>query len=84
MGATDCAYRLDLGAYALGGLPGAEAAALRAHLPRCPPCRTELAAFGKVTAALGRTRQSAGPPGRTGAWWRVNGACAARGPASST
>ncbi|GAA1531079.1 hypothetical protein GCM10009678_11460 [Actinomadura kijaniata] len=75
-----CSYRLDLGVYALGALPGPEAAVLRAHLAGCPDCRAELDGFRRVTALV-RTARSAGPRPRTGAPTRLIGACAARGPA---
>ncbi|WP_222869793.1 zf-HC2 domain-containing protein [Actinomadura decatromicini] len=56
MGRTDCGeYRLGLGGYALGRLPGAEAAELAAHLRGCPPCRAELAELRKVAELLRRT-----------------------------
>ncbi|MBW8483823.1 hypothetical protein K1Y72_15655 [Actinomadura sp. PM05-2] len=56
-----------------------EAAALRAHLRRCPPCRDELAAFQRVAALLPRPRRrrGAGPSGTGASRARVNGACAA-------
>lgn len=46
--------RESLGAYALGGLPSAEAAALRAHLDGCAACRAELAEIGPVVGPLSR------------------------------
>jgi len=36
-----CHVRLTLGAYLLGGLPAAEADAVRTHLASCLPCRAE-------------------------------------------
>ncbi|TYB47707.1 zf-HC2 domain-containing protein [Actinomadura chibensis] len=56
MGRPDCGeYRLGLGGYALGRLPGAEAAELAAHLRGCPPCRAELAELRTVAELLRRT-----------------------------
>lgn len=46
------ALREMLGAYALGGLTGAESTALRAHLDGCPACRAELDELRPVAAAL--------------------------------
>jgi Putative zinc-finger len=38
---SGCRARLALGAYLLGGLPAAEADAMREHLASCLPCRAE-------------------------------------------
>lgn len=93
MGGTDCGeYRIGLGVYALGRLPGAEAAELSAHLRGCPPCRAELAELRIVAdllrrgvqqrpvAAPGRAvpvRRGAGRRPRTGASGTgLSGACA--------
>jgi anti-sigma factor RsiW len=46
--------RESLGVYALGQLPPAEAAAVRAHLDGCPACRAELAEIEPVVGPLGR------------------------------
>lgn len=46
--------RESLGVYALGQLPAAEAAALRAHLDGCAACRAELAEIEPVVGPLGR------------------------------
>ncbi|RFS81865.1 zf-HC2 domain-containing protein [Actinomadura spongiicola] len=81
MGGTDCGeFRVGLGVYALGRLPGAEADELSAHLRGCPPCRAELAELRDVTQILRRTvpaRTGAGRGPRTGASGRgLSGACA--------
>ncbi|TDC58106.1 hypothetical protein E1281_02690 [Actinomadura sp. KC345] len=93
MGRTDCGdYRIGLGVYALGRLPGAEADALSAHLRGCPPCRAELAELRVVAellahtvpqrpaparASAGTARKGAGRRPRTGASLRgLSGACA--------
>ncbi|MDL4821974.1 anti-sigma factor family protein [Actinomadura opuntiae] len=52
-------YRSGLGAYALGGLAGAEADALSAHLRGCPPCRAELADLRGVAELLARAARTA-------------------------
>lgn len=44
-----------LAAEALGALEGEEAAAVRAHLERCPECRRELASLEEAAAALAYT-----------------------------
>ncbi|GAA0579173.1 anti-sigma factor family protein [Actinomadura livida] len=95
MGGTDCGeYRIGLGVYALGRLPGAEADELSAHLRDCPSCRAELAELRDVAELLARsvpqapghgpvTRRGAGRRPRTGASLNgLNGACAygSRGP----
>jgi anti-sigma factor RsiW len=41
MAERGCHVRLSLGAYLLGGLPAAEADAVRKHLGSCIPCRAE-------------------------------------------
>lgn len=54
-----------LGAYALGALDAAEAAALEAHLAGCEPCRVELRELLAVRDALGELPPEAfleGPP----------------------
>ncbi|MFG2090862.1 anti-sigma factor family protein [Spirillospora sp. NPDC048824] len=70
MGGTDCGeYRIGLGVYALGRLPGAEGDALSAHLRGCPPCRAELAELRVVAELLAYSLpQRPGPaaPGRRG------------------
>ncbi|XRQ05032.1 anti-sigma factor family protein [Actinomadura welshii] len=93
MGGTDCGeYRIGLGVYALGRLPGDEADELSAHLRGCPPCRAELAELRDVAELLARsvpqgpgtaarnggaTRGGAGRRPRTGASLRgLSGACA--------
>ncbi|TMQ97205.1 hypothetical protein ETD83_20430 [Actinomadura soli] len=56
MGGPDCGeFRIGLGVYALGRLPGAEADELSAHLLGCPPCRAELAELRGVAELLRRT-----------------------------
>ncbi|MFC4053361.1 zf-HC2 domain-containing protein [Actinomadura syzygii] len=66
MGRTDCGeYRLGLGGYALGRLPGAEAAELAAHLRGCPPCRAELAELRTVAELLRRTVRPHSASGRS-------------------
>ncbi|MFD0688359.1 zf-HC2 domain-containing protein [Actinomadura fibrosa] len=67
MEATDCGdYRLGLGVYALGRLPGTEAAELRAHLRGCRRCRVELDELRGVAEMLARSvpewRATAGQP----------------------
>lgn len=47
-------WRESLGAYVLGHLPDAEAAALRAHLDGCPACRAELDEIAPAARALAR------------------------------
>ncbi|TDB83157.1 zf-HC2 domain-containing protein [Actinomadura sp. KC216] len=87
MGGPDCGeFRIGLGVYALGRLPGAEADELSAHLRGCPPCRAELAELRGVAELLRRTiahktivpaRKGAGRVMRTGAsGTRFSGACA--------
>ncbi|WP_165966523.1 zf-HC2 domain-containing protein [Actinomadura sp. 7K507] len=93
MGGTDCGeYRIGLGVYALGRLPGAEADELSAHLRGCPPCRAELAELRAVAELLAHSvprppgggrgtavaaRKGAGRRPRTGAsLMRLSGACA--------
>ncbi|MFI0479285.1 anti-sigma factor family protein [Actinomadura sp. 9N215] len=66
MGGPDCGeFRIGLGVYALGRLPGAEADELSAHLLGCPPCRAELAELRSVAELLRRTivqRPASGQP----------------------
>ena len=93
VGPTDCGeYRIGLGVYALGRLPGAEADELSAHLRGCPPCRAELAELRIVAellahcvpqrpvpglASAGAARKGAGRRPRTGAsLMGLSGACA--------
>ncbi|HEY8481071.1 MAG TPA: zf-HC2 domain-containing protein [Spirillospora sp.] len=58
MGGTDCGeYRIGLGVYALGRLPGAEADALSAHLSVCASCRAELDELRAVAELLARSVQ---------------------------
>ncbi|WUI01050.1 zf-HC2 domain-containing protein [Spirillospora sp. NBC_00431] len=84
MGGPECGqFRIGLGVYALGRLPGAEADELSAHLLGCPPCRAELAELRGVAEVLrrtirtGQTREGAGRGSRTGALGtRLSGACA--------
>ncbi|WP_121434092.1 anti-sigma factor family protein [Actinomadura pelletieri] len=73
MGGTDCGeFRVGLGVYALGRLPGAEADELSAHLRGCPPCRAELADLRDVARILRRgVRERRAAPGT-----RLSGACA--------
>lgn len=46
------ALRLELGAYVLGGLDAAEAAAVDAHLTVCPACSAELAELAELPELL--------------------------------
>ncbi|MEU8802817.1 zf-HC2 domain-containing protein [Spirillospora sp. NPDC048819] len=67
MGGTDCGeYRIGLGVYALGRLPGAEADELSAHLRDCPQCRAELAELRVVAELLARGFPQRPAPGRRG------------------
>jgi hypothetical protein len=59
--------QLLLGAYLLGGLPAAEAAAVRVHLDRCGACRAERDDLALVPAWLSLLPAGDWPPGRTGA-----------------
>jgi anti-sigma factor RsiW len=64
---TDCGeMRFELGAYVLGALAPDEAAAVRAHLARCPQCAAERAALaplpGLLDLAQGLDAAAAPPP----------------------
>ena len=50
------AWRIDLGAHALGQLPADEAARLERHLDGCASCTAELAELVPVASALGALR----------------------------
>ncbi len=47
--------------YALGALPADEAAAYRAHLAACEPCRTEVESLASLTSDLDRLAPAAVP-----------------------
>jgi anti-sigma factor ChrR (cupin superfamily) len=47
-------FPVDLGAYALGGLDPAAAAAVRGHAAHCGSCRQELDEFAEVRELLDR------------------------------
>jgi hypothetical protein len=57
--------QLLLGAYLLGGLSAAEAAAVRAHLDGCGACRAERDDLALVPAWLSLLLAGDWPPGRT-------------------
>jgi hypothetical protein len=54
--------RPDLGAYALGALDPAEAAAVEAHLAACPDCAAELARLQPLPAMIARAEGLEIPP----------------------
>jgi hypothetical protein len=54
--------RPDLGAYALGALEPAEAAAVEAHLAACPACSTELARLELLPGLIARAEGLEIPP----------------------
>ncbi|HVS46740.1 MAG TPA: anti-sigma factor [Verrucomicrobiae bacterium] len=55
----------DVAVYALGALPAADAARVRAHLLECPECAAEYVALSETTAALALAAQAC-PPGSDG------------------
>ncbi|HYI18469.1 MAG TPA: zf-HC2 domain-containing protein [Solirubrobacteraceae bacterium] len=60
---TACEHvRPDLGAYALGALEPAEAAAVEAHLPGCPDCAAELARLEPLPGLVARADGLEIPP----------------------
>jgi hypothetical protein len=60
---TACEHvRPDLGAYALGALEPAEAAAVEAHLAACPECAAELARLEGLPSLLARADGLEIPP----------------------
>ena len=56
------AYKENLAAYALGALDAGETSALEAHLLTCDSCRTELAGYQKISAALLTALPPQAPP----------------------